>query len=226
MNWNLKEFKKDIEPYYDEFGCIAQKAPGRDGGDSCHRNSLIVVALAALKEKEAAAEQYYKQRYFSKNQFFRYIRHPDPNKWYSRAENFSRDQTSMLLAAAVSVEDKATPMIIKSYLVHFKGFHQNTHPNYVVPGDADYKEKTPDIVLPSELAAFCRDNGTSYLYPILCFLDSFFFLDIMFAWWDDYKSKKTSTRTDQYTMLCTHLLLAKIKTPTPVSWLEIGRAHV
>jgi len=74
-------------------------------------------------------------------------------------------------------------------------------------------------VLPAELSAFLRASNNKWLYPLLYITDGAFFIDILFAAYNDFICKKGAGRTDQYTMLCTNLLLAKIRKPTLVTYL-------
>jgi len=219
MSFDVKTFMRSLSPYVDGMGVLAQGAPWRDGGDSCHRTNVVVTALAAVGERAAATQYYYDNIKAFKASETEYRRHPDQNKWYSRPENFSRDQTSMLLAAAAMIGDTNTVKNIALQLLKRKGFHQNTHPNYFAPGDEGYKAKTPDFIAPSEIAAIIRGTNALVLYPLLWALDAFFFADILFAALDDKKSKekKPASRTDQYVMLSAHLMLASQKMDTPVA---------
>lgn len=219
MSFDVKTFMQSLSPYVDGMGVLAQGAPWRDGGDSCHRTNVVVTALAAVGERAAATQYYYDNIKAFKASDTEYRRHPDQNKWYSRPENFSRDQTSMLLAAAAMVGDTSTVKNIALQLLKRKGFHQNTHPNYFAPGDEGYKAKTPDFIAPSEIAAIIRGTNAIILYPLLWILDAFFFIDILFAKMDDDESKRNmkKSRTDQYVMLITHLFLSKQKMDTPIA---------
>lgn len=219
MTFDVKTFMTSLAPYVDGMGMLAQGAPWRDGGDSCHRTNVVVTALVAVGERAAATQYYYDNIKAFKASETEYRRHPDQSKWYSRPENFSRDQTSMLLVAAAMVGDTDTVKNIALQLLKRKGFHQNTHPNYVVPGDEGYKAKTPDFIAPSEIAAIIRGTNAVILYPLLWVLDAFFFVDILLASMDDSTSKRSEkkSRTDQYVMLVSHLFLSKQKMDTPIA---------
>lgn len=212
-------FKKELAPFFDKDGLISQAAPERDGGDSCHRSNTVVTALISLGAVGDATNLYWDKLpgYKASNGLYR--RHSDSTKWYSNPNNFSADQTSMLLTAAAMIGDKATVKNIAWNLLKRGGFHQNTHPNHAIPGEDRYKAKVPDWLRPSELATIIRGTNSKVLYPMLALLDGFYLIDVLLAAYDDRLSKKKGKRTDQWVMLASNLLLTKHKMDTPLAFL-------
>lgn len=214
--------------FIDNFGLITQRvSKGADGGDSTHRFGVFVASewLADTPfeyfqlRKESLKEYYYSTvgKYEVSKDV--YVRHPDPEKWYSSPLNFSRDQTRMLLAAMVVMDDKERVGGLAKKLLKNFGLHPNIYPNWCKPGDSEYKKKFPDPIIPSEISAIIRGMELWWAYPALFFLDSFLFLDILFAVCHDRYLKQTGERTDQHTMLLVDFITAMKRYPTPVSFL-------
>lgn len=219
MNFDVYSFMKELSPFIDSHGLIAQAAPDRDGGDSCHRSNTIATALISLGADKQGVELYYDKLpgYSAPGGLYR--RHSDPTKWYSNPNNFSADQTSMLLTAAAMVGDKATVKNIAWNLLKRGGFHQNTYPNYAIPGEDRYKAKIPDFLRPAEVSTIIRGTNSKLLYPLLVLIDGFYLVDVVLAVYDDYLSKKKGKRTDQWVMLASNLLLTSKKMDTPLAFL-------
>lgn len=207
---------ESFKPFLDKFGLIAQKASsGADGGDSAHR---FGVAYAALKlggydtwlDGTTPLDEYYHKAMLdyekSKNT---YVRHPDPDKWYSNPQNFSRDQTDMLMKAMLVQGDKSRLRGLFKEIIKNFGFHKNIYPNHTKPGDPEYKKKTADILTPSQIADVLRSYKSKALYPVLCVLDAFRFIDVYLAKRDDDKSKLKGKRTDYYVMLATGIAVSR-----------------
>lgn len=93
----------------------------------------------------------------------KYFRHPDPNKWYSRPECFSRDQSVSLQCLLTVMKDAGThKAMIKargSYLLH-----TNTE-------EEDRSRKFPDVISPFEISLWIRSFKLWYLYWLLPILD-------------------------------------------------------
>lgn len=219
MSFDAYSFMRELSPFIDSFGLISQAAPDRDGGDSCHRSNTVVTALASLGANKEASELYYDKLNGYEAAGGLYRRHSDPNKWYSNPNNFSADQTSMLLVAAATIGDKKTVKNIAWNLLKRGGFHQNTYPNYAMPGEDRYKAKVPDFLRPAEVAAIIRGTRSKLLYPVLAVIDGFFLLDVVLAAYDDHLSKKKGKRTDQWVMLASNLLLSNKVMDTPLAFL-------
>lgn len=207
---------EDFKPFLDKFGLIAQKdSAGADGGDSMHRfgliySSLKVLGITTWVDDVTPIDEYYDKvmpQYEKEKDT--YVRHPDLEKWYSNPLNFSRDQTTMALKAMLMRGDGRRARGLLKQLAGKFGFHKNVYPNYAKPGDADYKKKVPDIITPSEIADVLRSYRSKMLYPIICILDLFKFIDIAFAERDDNISKAKGKRTDYYVMLCMDIAVSR-----------------
>jgi hypothetical protein len=216
----------DWTPYFDEWHLLTQDAnSNHDGGDSAHRFATTYVALKSLDQHfwidgYHELDDYYDfaMKYYESDTAGVFRRHPDPNKWYSKPNNFSRDQMTMIENAVVMAKDTGLASAIIDRMVERRGFHQNIMRNYDEPG-----QKTPDITTPSEIACLIRGSNNILLAPALLILDAFYLLDIVLAVYDDSLSTKKGGRTDAYTMLVTNLLVANQKFRTPFSWLA-GKA--
>lgn len=209
--------------YTDDFGMITQNSDGNwDGGDSCHRTSTILGCARITKDQDAYDGTPIAQKYEAVMNALRtdkgYRRHPDTTKWYSNPENFSRDQTVMLLFAFVMFGDSVRAGEVARQLLHNKGLHNNIYPNYESPGTEGFKKKFPDVITPTELSLLIRGSKCLIAAPLLQVLDLFFLTDLLFAAIDDYRSKRKGKRTDQYVMLATNLLTSKKKYPTIAAW--------
>lgn len=207
---------EDFKHYLDKWGLIAQhKDAGADGGDSAHRFGIIFSCLKILKQKiwisgDILLEDYYlKAMVQYEKQDNLYVRHPNPDKWYSNPLNFSRDQTTMLMKAMMVMGDTGGTFGIIKKLFSRGGFHQNLYPNYAKPGEPEYKRKIPDIITPSQISDWLRSYRSNYLYPIICVLDVFKFVDVVLAELDDSKSRKKGKRTDYFVMLATDVIVSR-----------------
>ena len=207
---------KAFEPFIDKFGLIAQKnTAGADGGDSTHRFGLIISSLKLLDQPlwvdgVTPVDEYYKKtvdRY--KVAPNTYTRHPDHTKWYSNPTNFSRDQTTMLFKSMMMMYDKPRASgLFKKILSNF-GFYPNVYPNYAVVGGSDYVKKVPDILTPAGVADYVRSRRNPIMYPILCVLDLFKFVDIYLANRDDNEAKTRGKRTDYFVMLAMDVAVSR-----------------
>lgn len=222
----------NFDPFIDSWGLLVQRLDcGGDGGDSAHRFGSYIFAKAMLVHdkmdvinKEIYVHEYssYYRRalnlYMPENQLPR--RHPDPSRWYSRPDNFSRDQTRMLLAAAYAMEDVTTSKRIMGNLAKRLGWHNNVRPNWVKPGQDGWKWKIPDNVIPSQIAMYIRTTKNKLLYPLLVVLDAFLLVDLALTAYADAKDKRTDgSRTDAHTMLLCDIVAGSRTLVTPCSWL-------
>lgn len=206
---------KLFSAYLDDSNLIAQsRASGADGGDSTHRFGLAYSALKLLGyttwlDGVTPIDDYY---YMAMRQYEltkdTYVRHPG-FKWYSNPLNFSRDQTKMILDAMLVKGDKSRVRGLFKEIMKRFGFHKNEYPNYTSPGDPLYKKKFPDIVTPSEIGDYLRSFDSTLLYPLLCGIDLFQFIDIYLAKKDDDASKLKGKRTDYYVMLCVNISVSR-----------------
>lgn len=207
---------ENFKPFLDKRGLIAQKdTSGADGGDSAHRFGIIFSCLKILRAKywvsnDRLLDEYY---FYAMNRYEKdlntYVRHPALDKWYSNPLNFSRDQTSMLLKSMLIMGDKGRISGVIKELAKRGGFHKNIYPNYAVKDSPEYKKKVPDIITPSEISDWLRSYRSPLLYPILCVLDGFKFIDIYLAGRDDEESKAKGKRTDYYVMLATDVVVSR-----------------
>lgn len=207
---------ENFKPFIDKWGLIAQNiASGADGGDSAHRFGIIFSCLKILGAKywisnDRLLDEYYfyAMAHYEKS-LNTYVRHPNPEMWYSNPMNFSRDQTTMIVKSMLVMGDKGRIQGVIGEIFKRFGFHKNEYPNYTKPGDADYKKKVPDIITPSEIGDWLRSFRSPLLYPLLCIIDSFKFIDIYLAEKDDDKSKAKGSRTDYFVMIATDVVVSR-----------------
>jgi len=220
-----------MKNFLDQWRLIVQRLDcGGDGGDSAHRFGSYIFVKKLLDQPETEWEDdvdsYYSHgisQYIPENQLPR--RHPDPSRWYSRPDNFSRDQTRMLLAAAYAMDDVATSKRIMGNLAKRLGWHNNVRPNYVKPGQDGWKWKIPDNVIPSQITMYIRTTKNKLLYPLLVVLDVFLLVDLALTAYTDRKDIKTDgSRTDAHTMLLCDIVAGVRTMTTPFSWLA-GRIY-
>lgn len=195
---NLTDFSK----YLDQYHLIVQAS--KDGGDSAQRAGVYITLM-----KLAGYECDWKDiplnvRYSMFMIMYRvdangtYARHPDTTQWYSKPDNFTRDQRAMLeLAMAVMGDKQELKRSIKK-IISRGGFHQNTRHG---TDDPKNKWKVPDFITPGQISTYVRGLATSKLaklitQPILMLLD----LGLLF----DVATRSDSSDIDN--MLATKLL--------------------
>lgn len=140
-----------------------------------------------------------------------YARSSDTTKWYGDMEYTSRDQLAIAMAACAACGIRSHLFKMFGFLVRNWGFHANIYRNGIPK--SEQTPKIPDVISPEEIAAVVRGLPKVYgylLYPFLLFLD----LSMLFmvVWGRNFKP------WDADNMLLSHLVLADMKLPTPISW--------
>jgi len=146
----LHEDERGMHKYIDEWGMVAQGAPHRDGGDSCHRMGMYYFGLEIRKKLGISNKTWPRNN----SKFYELAlgklqngkgdlrRHPDQSVWYSDWDRASRDQTIPFMCAcsAIGLKDNAWDYV-KSHAKRLFLFTTNTKPNWVYPeGDARHVE--------------------------------------------------------------------------------------
>jgi len=206
----------DFKPFIDKYGLIAQKdSSGADGGDSAHRFGITYSCLKLLGYKYWVTNSHVLDDYYQTAMHMYqvsndvYVRHPDPEKWYSNPLNFSRDQTVMLIKAMLMRGDFGRVKRLFGKIFKNLGRYPNVYPNYAVPGEERYKKKFPDILTPSGVADFIRSFNNRCFYPLLCVLDCVRFVDVFLAEREDNECKTRGKRTDYFVMLATDIAVSR-----------------
>lgn len=202
---------RNLGDYIDDYGLIVQS--DLDGGDSANRVGLYGVAsefnplatkdnfnvMAVLVEPEPGLG----------------IRHPDPDKWYSKLKYFSRDQHSALILGGILAGN--TELVKRFFHKHLSRFgaYQNFQFNST-DVDGKYKFVTGDIASPEHWGYYIRGLNMWYLYPLLPVCDLFMLINSLViigkSWYD---ADDTSNDLNHIAAL----LMTKKIYPTPVSWL-------
>jgi hypothetical protein len=86
-----------FDNYRDKFGLLVKK--DGDGGDTAHTTGVYYSILAFIGQPESA--KFAVDAADLRFHLGRFMRHPDPSKWYSNPNNFTRDQNNPLICAAV-----------------------------------------------------------------------------------------------------------------------------
>lgn len=135
--------------YIDKFGMYSQSPPQRDGGDSAQREGMVMAGA----EWGGVSSSIVRTAYIHATlpQLMAYgngRRHPDPTKWYSDWDRFSRDQAISLLIGMFMAG--AYLQAFKFFLRHCtRGllFMTNTRRNFMYPTLEEHLQKaTPDVV--------------------------------------------------------------------------------
>ncbi len=150
--------------HVDRFGLIVT-ADG-DGGDTCHRmytsmlRLILLYTLGIIKELPDSFSRVpiigTLEYDFEPNIDGIYIRHPDPNMWYSDPRNHSRDQIVPVICFQALMSSSKTELIasqaraaqlrlLRSQLSRYM-FAQNIYPNWVDPRKESVKKKLPDFI--------------------------------------------------------------------------------
>lgn len=161
---------KNLSDYMDSFNMVVTLVD-RDGGDSCAHGCAIL--YASVREDDINAEAMLGQ-YTPKLEHTsgRYVRHPDPTKWYSHTDTFSRDQLTPLLALlGLRQQYAALRRLFWQHMKHGLLFAWNTRDNDTFPGDADYAWKLPDVTFIDIMGMYIRGFDLWPLYPILMLCD-------------------------------------------------------
>jgi len=132
---------KNLNDYIDKFGMIVTKEG--DGGDSCAHGCAIAYGALRTGTKEKVfinVDALHKAP-------GRFVRHPDPDKWYSDLDRMSRDQLSPLLAllGLIGTKDsrKVLWQIFKAHAKRLFLFSWNTRRNDPTPENHG-KARYPD----------------------------------------------------------------------------------
>lgn len=218
--------------YIDKWGMIVN-LPQKDGGDSCQRMGLLAL-YAKLTQTPNQFENF--------REFFRLIilklmpssrrilfrRHPDPSKWYSRVNTFSRDQaTTWVMALAVTGYTRTLFSFMVKHFLRF-GFMWNTRRNWQYPtleeheaakkrGDIgagvawDYSWKLPDWCGPEFFGLYIRGFRFYPFYPLLLLADLETFINGIIKF-----IKKEDNDIINHTAV---VLFGNYSMPTPLIWL-------
>lgn len=207
---------KNIVHYIDQWRMVVNLFD-RDGGDSCAHGCCILYAASVTKDDTHVLTAYdYVHRLESPDNRLagRFKRHPDPTKWYSKLDTFSRDQFIGLLALITMKKMRRVRNAL--FLQHLKRgllFFWNTHKNGSYPGEPAYKWKLPDIANPAIWGMWIRAFRCWPLYPVLIGLDFYNLLSSIL-----YRTKIVKS-----TLQMNHIILVDSSVrfmPTPVSYLS------
>lgn len=188
--------------YRDRYSMLSNK--DRDGGDCAHNFPMYYIALDYLGHltefKTASAKEFARdlamvsclneQLDLKQGQ---YVRHPDVDKWYSRLEHMSRDQTKSLLTgmAYFGHVDKIEQLFNELKSRNF--LHWNTKES-----DEPFETKIADPVSLSQLRLFISSSpklkNLKFILPIL---------DLDFLYTSLHGYKKWDASIKQFTELLT-----------------------
>lgn len=105
MGLNVPAIIHEFKQYRDHWHLLVKK--DKDGGDTAHTTGVYYSILLYLASKESnqwggqALLDLGRDLAMLRHSSGRYIRHPDPKKWYSNVNNFTRDQNNPLFSALV-----------------------------------------------------------------------------------------------------------------------------
>lgn len=151
----------------------------------------------------------------------RYIRHPDPERWYSNPNTTSRDQLVPILAYCAAYKDYPRLWRLFKATATRGMFSQN----YRRAGEGHRDLKVPDTWL-GHLSLFIRAGGyyTLPLYPLLMVTDTISLLGTIlhqFPLHFEQTAKRFRLKgpgdVDDNNAIIYHLVAAHFK-PTPISW--------
>ncbi|MGZ3798249.1 MAG: hypothetical protein ACXVB1_17895 [Pseudobdellovibrionaceae bacterium] len=218
--------------YLDAYAVIVQK--DLDGGDSLHREGMYAFGKK-LRYDNFKNEIYIQdspplRRPASENimDLFEvspgiYIRHPDPQKWYSNPDTTSRDQILPVIAYCAAYEDYPRLWRLFKAVAQRGFFAQNT----IRIGEGETDKKIPDP-MHLNLAQFIRAGGwwTAPFYPLLFAFDSIELIGTVLSalplhFQDDHlwPRWRNENDVDDNNVIIQHLLAAHYK-PTPISALN------
>lgn len=204
---------KNLKDYIDDFNMIVTQQ--KDGGDSCAYGFAIFYACAVL-HKPLGVNLGQTQNSYAKaleKEPGRYCRHPDPTKWYSRINTFSRDQMTPLLVYLGLLGFRLR--LSRLFIAHLKRlllFAWNTRQNNSYPGQATYRWKLPDITGPDIWALYIRGFHSRLLYPLLLLFDIQTLIGVLLY---RFGVVKTTLQMNQVLIVD----FSNRVMPTPVSWL-------
>lgn len=222
--------------YIDAYAIIVQK--DMDGGDSLHREGLY--AFAKKLNQQLSYDYANNKIYIERLTPLRrpasaeimdrfevapgiYVRHPDPEKWYSNPDTTSRDQLLPVIAYCAAYEDY--PRLWRLFKATAKRgmFAQNL----IRIGEGQSDKKIPDP-MHLNMAQFIRAGGwwTAPLYPLLFAFDAVELVGTVLTalplhFKDDHwiPRLKNENDVDDNNIVAQHLLAAVYK-PTPISELS------
>lgn len=199
---------RDLNRYVDKFGLIVQDVNGNtygDGGDSANKTSHLEIALFLKQEPSHKSFEVLKDV----QKATPFIRHPDPSKWYSETNRFSRDQaTPYLIALALNKDYKMLSHFFFRHMMHGFLFMWNTVPNWVPSIGA--KKKLPDFTFAEFFNVYIRGFRLYPLYPLLLLGDLEMLGGAIIKRFDKDKDVANSLA---------NILLAQTVMPTPLSYL-------
>jgi hypothetical protein len=217
--------------YIDAYAVIVQK--DMDGGDTLHREGLYAFGKKLrydLINNQVFIDPNPIRRPASEDIISRfevspgiYIRHPDPNKWYSNPDATSRDQLIPVIAYCAAYEDYPRLWRLFKATSQRGMFAQNI----LRIGDGETEKKIPDP-MHLNMAQFIRAGGwwTAPLYPLLLVYDSIELIGTLLSalplhFKDDHwiPRWKMDDDVDDNNIVVQHLLAAVYK-PTPISELN------
>ena len=217
--------------YIDAYAVIVQK--NMDGGDSLHREGMYAFGKGlrySQIENQVYVEKTSGRRPASDDIFNRfevqpgiYVRHPDPQRWYSNPDSTSRDQVFPLIAYCAVAEDYQRLWRLFKATAQRGMFAQNT----LRIGDGEMERKIPDP-MHLNVAQFIRAGGwwTAPFYPLLFVYDSIDLVGTVFNilplhFKDDHwiPRWRMEEDVDDNNIIIQHLLAAVYK-PTPISELS------
>jgi len=218
--------------YIDAYAVIVQK--DMDGGDTLHREGMYAFGKKlrySQLENKVYLEVSPVRRPASAGEIMDkfevapgiYVRHPDPNKWYSNPETTSRDQLIPVIAYCAAYEDY--PRLWRLFkAVALRGMFAQ---NLIRIGEGETDKKIPDP-MHLNLAQFIRAGGwwTAPFYPLLFVFDSIELVGTLLSalplhFKDDHwiPRWRTPSDVDDNNIVVQHLLAAVYK-PTPISELN------
>ncbi len=215
--------------FIDAYAIIVQR--DGDGGDSLQREGMyafgkwLVLANGGQPTIFEIPERQNASKIINKFEVSPgiYVRHPDPQRWYSDPDTTSRDQLVPLIAYCGAYRDYPRLWRFFKAVVKRGFFSQNIQR----AGDVPKKWKTPDTFL-GHLGLFIRAGGayTDPLYPLLFVTDTIDFIGTLlqhFPLHFTLSSKRFRMKemrdVDDNNAIIAHLMAAHFK-PTPISELD------
>lgn len=212
----------EFEPYFDAQGCLVNLSINTgDGGDTAH--NLGMYRFGKYLENKHNKERLAKEGFKFENELDMledperknwYRRHPNPGQWWSRSDNFTRDQQRPLVIAMGAL--KRRKRLCGIFWEHIKrgGFYQNSrHP------DPNRGPKLPDFAAPNHWGEYLRAfymAGFKFLivlYPLLLITDVFMHIGMLL----NRKKWKNPDHADDDNMIMSYTQAAEAL-PTPISW--------
>lgn len=178
----LSQCRQNLGAYRDVYGLLVHAAPARASeGDSCNRTMAATVyfnTLGFIRTDEGleVKEGYAGDRLHFERSPGRYCRHPEGG-WVADIDNFTRDQSIVLQAAMVVMQDKTSMVALFKQRIKRLMFHFNTVAGDDTPGS--YETHFPDPPSPIEIAQFIRGMRLAVFYPLLLLLDLQLLIDLL-----------------------------------------------